>query len=176
MHHFALLWKDERRKNMNCPTFSSELSPEQNWYGEKMYQQHSYFQICSWYYQSFDVAIGCWLVGVLKMELVTKSPHWLNASWVTHGFQVGIFYSLAHIRTSVTSLSLYRFRFLLPSICTPGTGGRGRHCLAGALNHTPRSTVSEAASITTQLHIQEHSDPAVPLTIHCLITWNLMYF
>ena len=60
-----------------------------------------------------------------------------------------------HISTpSVTSLSLYRFWSLLPLICTPGTGGRGRHFLAGALNHTPRSTVSEAASIVTQLHIQ----------------------
>lgn len=32
----------------------------------KIYQWHSYFQICSWHYQSFDVATGCWLAGVLN--------------------------------------------------------------------------------------------------------------
>ena len=82
------------------------------------------------------------------MELVTQSPHWLNASWATYDFQVGISDSLVHIHTqcdvpfSIQVLISAPFdmharhrwqRKTLPGWCSePHTK---KHCFWGSIHH-----------------------------------------
>ena len=112
-----------------------------------MYQWHSYFQICSWYYQSFDVATGCWLVGVLNGAGHPVSPlveHQLSHLWFpsgnfwfpcTHPHQCDVPFSIqVSVSAPFDMHARYRWqRKVLPGWCSEPHAEK--HCFWGSIHH-----------------------------------------